>query len=514
MKIMKKSLLFLLMLIGSLGIFTSCNNDDEDAVVYPIDAEISGTYKGEFKITVSGLGPASGIPKNVAITKASDASIDLEINDFTFMNINLGPIQLNNCKLSKDGNTYKFTGKQTLKIEKFSLTADIDAQGTLVDGKIALNMDIAAKLGELDQAVTATYSGSRLKGNESKEAKILAFTIDSEVILKQPVIDETSGTIKFTVNKELTADQLMLAPVITISDKATVTPASGTEQNFSVTNGVKYTVLAEDGTMKIYTASIEKTDELQSFDFEDWTEQKSEDGASYSFYSPTGGVWDTSNTGVYLIKNMMTEAYPELADAPFAVEKSTDAHSGNGAAKISTIDSKGYEAMIPRITAGTLFFGYFNIDYAFGNPLECTRFGHITHSKPLKVTGYYKYVPGDVYYVCSAESIGIAVADESKKDACMVSAVLYEVSDETDGQYLDGTNIYDAEDRIVAIGQFSSDEKMDAYAPFTIELEYKSEMSADKKYRFALIASSSKDGNKFSGAPGSALYLDDIKVAN
>jgi hypothetical protein len=33
-----------------------------------------------------------------------------------------------------------------------------------------------------------------------------------------------------------------------------------------------------------------------------------------------------------------------------------------------------------------------------------------------------------------------------------------------------------------------------------------------KKYKLAVVCSSSKDGDKFSGAPGSVLYVDDLEV--
>ncbi|MDR1865442.1 MAG: DUF5018 domain-containing protein [Bacteroidales bacterium] len=50
--------------------------------------------------------------------------------------------------------------------------------------------------------------------------------------------------------------QTPLTPVITVSDKATVSPASGVEQqDFFTASGVRYTVTAEDGsTQKVYTA--------------------------------------------------------------------------------------------------------------------------------------------------------------------------------------------------------------------------------------------------------------------
>ena len=46
-----------------------------------------------------------------------------------------------------------------------------------------------------------------------------------------------------------------LSPVIRVSDKATISPASGVTQDFSNDKAVTYTVTAEDGkTSKTYTA--------------------------------------------------------------------------------------------------------------------------------------------------------------------------------------------------------------------------------------------------------------------
>ena len=46
-----------------------------------------------------------------------------------------------------------------------------------------------------------------------------------------------------------------LSPTIRVSDKAKISPASGTVQDFSDNREIKYTVTAEDGkTEKVYTA--------------------------------------------------------------------------------------------------------------------------------------------------------------------------------------------------------------------------------------------------------------------
>ena len=515
---MKKSLFYLFMLICSVSLFTACSDDDDEGngSGNQLTSQVIGGYKGTLNIYLAAgneeMHIGVDIPKNITIAEASKTSVNMELKDFSFMNMDLGTISLQNCELTKDGDNYKFAGKQKLTVQKYSLVADIDAEGIISGNVVTVNLDIAAKLSDLTQNVRVVYSGTKLTGSESSEAKITNFIFDSDVVTEQPVIDEEKGIITFTVRGNATVDQLKLIPEITVSNKAMVTPASGVEQNFG--QEVKYTVMAENGNTRVYKVIVKHI--INKFDFESWEEQKGEGDVSLGFYSPVGGYWDTSNTGVYLIKAMLGETYPELADTPFAVEKVTDAHLGTGAAKVSTIDSKGAYGMIPKITAGTLFLGYFNTEYAMTSALMCTRFGLVWNEKPLKVTGFYKYLPGDVYYRCDDPegAKDIVVEDKSMKDACMISAVLYEISDESEGQYLDGTNIYTSSDRVVALAQFSTDEKVDDYAPFTLTLDYVKEYNSAKKYRFAVIASSSANGDKFSGAPGSTLYLDDIEIIN
>ncbi len=68
-------------------------------------------------------------------------------------------------------------------------------------------------------------------------------------------ISQASNTI--SVELPLGSDISALSPNITISEKASVTPASGETLDF--TNDVLYTVTAEDGTIASYVASIKVT---------------------------------------------------------------------------------------------------------------------------------------------------------------------------------------------------------------------------------------------------------------
>lgn len=93
----------------------------------------------------------------------------------------------------------------------------------------------------------------------SKEAQITSFTFDTSIeansiVTSQPVIE--GNTITFTVSASATDTLLSaLVPTITVSEGATVSPASGSSVDFS--NGpVTFTVTAQDGTTNVtYTAT-------------------------------------------------------------------------------------------------------------------------------------------------------------------------------------------------------------------------------------------------------------------
>ena len=85
---------------------------------------------------------------------------------------------------------------------------------------------------------------------ESSEKKILEFKFASPAV--EAVITESAKTIVAVVPEG--TDITGLVPIITISDKATVTPASGSKVDF--TNPVDFTVTAEDGSSVVYKATV------------------------------------------------------------------------------------------------------------------------------------------------------------------------------------------------------------------------------------------------------------------
>lgn len=91
-----------------------------------------------------------------------------------------------------NGTSYTFTGSQELNLSDIG-KCNVDVAGTINNGKVEadLNIDVL----QLGQKVKVVYKGTKLTGSESSEAKITGFTIDSELVTEQPVIDEATGTI-------------------------------------------------------------------------------------------------------------------------------------------------------------------------------------------------------------------------------------------------------------------------------------------------------------------------------
>lgn len=506
---MKKNLfLCLFAALCTMGTFTACSSDDEPGVTTPAAADVTGNYKGNLDVMVDAANLPTVENQLVSVTKAGESTVSLSISDFSFMGIQIGDINLNDCQLSGSGDKYTFTG--TTKVNAAILTADVDAEGTFEGDKLTINMDIAASLGSVKQTVKVVYTGTKLTGSESSEAKILSFVFDQEVsaanavVLEQPVVDETAKTIKFAVSADATSTDLSkLMPTIEVSEKATVTPASGAAQDFSNGKTVTYTVTAENGTKVTYTASVYGN--VTSYDFENWSYDTSMYPEENQIYMANG--WASCNNAVVLIKYMgalggitYTGEYP--------IRPSDDAFTGEKAVLLESVDTQGgniFGQKVPKVTAASIFLGSFNAMAAISDPMATTSFGIMYDKQPLKVTGYYKYTPGTEFYNANGE------LQEGVTDKCAMSAVLYEVSSED--ETLNGSNIYTS-DKIVAKAVFRSDKSVDTYTPFELNLEYAKAYDSSKKYKFAIIFSASADGASYNAAVGSKLLIDNVSVVN
>ena len=524
---MKKKLLFYafaaLAGIGTMTVLPSCSSDDDpEVVVYPIDKDLAGTYKGTLKVNMGGVDLAT-LPQNVSIEKAGNTSVNLKISNFTFPGVGtLGDITLTNVELTQNGSTYTGTHEQQVTLKDPVGTVPTKTTLTVADGKADIALDITWN----GAAIKVNYTGTKLTGSESSEAKILEFTFDpadeANAIVTAAVLDEEKKTISITVVDSATTAQLdALKPTIKVSDKATVTPGSGVAQRFS--SSVKYTVVAEDGTVAEYTASVAAR--LISYDFEeDWVTFKGSMYADQTYTLPAGGPWGSTNDGVTSIKGMMSYSAKEWADAlPYAVAESSDAHSGKKAVVIKTLDTalpgaaSALQAAfgIPYNTAGSLFLGAFETDME--DKLASTKFGIAYEgTEPTVFSGWYKYTPGTTY----REGKNVIA---NKVDQCDIYAVVYEAEDENGKEVtlIGGSNKAENAKYVIMTSPYvvlraqlaDKTAKADwTYFEIPFEAQNGKTFTAGKKYKITFVCTSSADGANYNGGLNSTLVIDDFKI--
>ena len=360
---------------------------------YPIDEQLAGEYKGLLDISLGGSPIGSDIPKNITVAKMDGETVSLTLEDFSFMGIELGTIKVDSCKITDSEVSeyeYSLSGEQTLTLNV------IGEQHVTVDGGFADNtISLTISLDFNGTPVDVTFDGTKLTGNESSEALITSFTFDASnsanAAVHSTTIDQENHTISVITTQE-GGDLTALVPTIEISAEASISPASGESINLSNGQTATYTVTAEDGTENVYTVLVYGR-AAYFYDFETW-----EAGTMYDdILNPAG--WATCNDAVALIKNMgalggitYTGEYP--------VRPTDEGVEGKGAI-IESVYTTGGSILgqkIPAVTSGTIFLGNFNALAALTNPMATTEFGILFEDKPLTVTGWLKYTPGEDFY--------------------------------------------------------------------------------------------------------------------
>lgn len=501
---MKKSLLYLFMFVCSVSLFTSCSDDDPETIQ---NGEIDGVYLGELDVNAAGVIEINDIKQKVYITKTGENQIKMELRDFSFQSLNLGTIAVENIAVQKNGNSYTFAGNQNITLLVGECAVAV--KGAIEGDKLTMNIAVVAG-GTLN--VTVDFAGSKLAADQSSEAAIQSFKVkigDKDV---EGTID--GNKISFIIPDGL--EDLTFVPTITISEKATISPASGVAQDFS--SPVTYTVTSEDGIVTAtYTVSI--TGQIRDFSFDEWDIVKSNTVGSTEQYDVPKGLYGTSNPGIMTI-NEMFGAY---LSKPYSYTVSPVEGQSGKAAQLQTVytymfiqDTDFNEmlgGMVPYVTAGSLFTGSFETD--MDNTLNSTKFGIPFEGEPVSFTGYYKYTPGNTYYNNKNE----VVAD--KTDKCSIYAVLYEeLLDKNNkniplnGDYNDEDLYIGSSNRIVMKATLEDGTAKSDWTEFSVPfklLEGKS-YDATKKYYLAIVCSSSAEGDYFMGAPGSTLLIDSFVV--
>ena len=473
---------------------------DNPDITYPIDEQLAGEYKGLLDISLGGSPTGSDIPKNITVAKVDDETVSLTLEDFSFMGIELGTIKVDSCKIAGSDipeYDYSLSGEQTLTLNVIG-EQHVTVDGGFADNTISLTISIDFN----GTPVDVTFDGTKLTGNESSEALITSFTFDASYPANAAVfgttIDQDNRTVSVSMNPDTAGawDLTALVPTIEVSQGATVTPASGSAIDLSNGKSVTFTVVAENGTENTYTVSASGS--IYFYDFETWTSE----GAMYpeEITNPVG--WATCNDAVGLIKNLGSLGGIKY-EGEYPVRPTDNGLEGKGAIIESVYTTGGniFGQKIPAVTSGTIFLGTFNAMAAMQNPMATTEFGILFEDKPLAVTGWLKYTPGEEFYNENGEVI-------DQQDLGTVNAVLYEVTSED--ETLNGSNIYTSE-KICATGSFETAGAAE-FTQFTVNMEYVKDYDPAKTYKLAVIFAASKEGNQYRAASGSIMVVDNVSI--
>lgn len=319
----------------------------------------------------------------------------------------------------------------------------------------------------------------------------------------------TDSTVIFDVRR--TADLSALSPQFELTPGATISPASGSAHNFSNTP-VFYTVTSQDKAWSrvykvVFNRVIRTARDTLNYDFEHYSLESS--GQKYYVWQheeedgSLSNIWATANAGFSLSMSTATpEDYPTVPVA--------DGYEGS-AVRLTTCSTGPFGVLANRrLAAGNLYLGSFDLSSALTNTLHATHFGVVCDREPVRFTGYYKYTPGDKFQ----DKNGNGVAD--KTDSASVYAVFYKNKD-ADGNpvTLYGDNVKTSP-QIVAIADCGYMKPTTVWTKFDVTFDYLSDVDADqllnRGYNLAVVFSSSKEGDQYSGAIGSSLFIDKVKV--
>ncbi len=306
-----------------------------------------------------------------------------------------------------------------------------------------------------------------------------------------------------------------------ITDGATIEPANGSMQDF--TNGtVTYTVTSEDGKWnRIYNVTFQESPlPVQKFSFEN-VETRSEmtmlggTNEMHVFYevTPSSGepnyCWATGNPGSALTMN---GAKPE----EFPSYSATDGKVGRCVCLNTQSAGVMGEWMQKPIAAGSLFLGKFVIDYVLSDALKSTQFGVPNSKEPVRITGWYKYKPGEKF---TDKDMNVY---PDRTDEASIYAVYYRnTNDRGESFVLDGHDVEDLDKvldnpqvyKVARVASLPATDTWTQWEMFFDGRDAPDDIVAAQGCNLALVFSSSKRGAQFEGAIGSTLYVDEVEVS-
>ena len=236
---------------------------------------------------------------------------------------------------------------------------------------------------------------------------------------------------------------------------------------------------------------------------------KAESSKYYSFYDPESGEpslttkwWDSGNKGSTTVGSSYTITMPDTDDK---VE-----------GRSSLLMASTY--VIVKFAAGNIFTGEFG--KTIGTSGGTIRLGRPFTVRPQKLTFWVKYKAG----IITDKTFGGAPDGDPTKPGDRDRGTLWIALGDWDYHKYGGTTDSPIEvnttdrstffnpdgENVIAYGQFVADKEINEWMKVEIPLQYKS--TSRKPTHIIISAASSMLGDYFTGAAGSKMWIDDIRL--
>ena len=224
-------------------------------------------------------------------------------------------------------------------------------------------------------------------------------------------------------------------------------------------------------------------------------------GGTFDDWSQDGKVWNPWASGATPFWDTGNKGATTLGDSNSA--PTDDIWSGKSSGKAAMLESKFVGiGMAGKLAAGNLFVGKYVATDGTNGILD---FGQPYSAYPIRLKGYYKYLPKTIDNASNEYAYLKGVSD--------TCSIFIAVGD-WDSPIEIRTNpnnrkLFDKNDKhVIAYGEFVSGAPVAVYKELNIELEYRA--TNRKPTYIILVCSASKYGDFFTGASGSVLYVDEF----
>lgn len=487
---MNRKLLYLLLCLCPLLWLASC--EDNDSIQYIPASQVApytGVYRGKMATAIEDM-ETGKMWQQVKIDVVDDQVV-LTMESFRVGDVEFGDVVLGGVQVQENGGGLDFYTITNLQLAQSQVNVELKA--TLSGSDLEVNYTLRSVL---MPSVYASMTAAKTEHVLDDSVAIVEMKINDELVLMQPEVFEELHHIQFAISDTI-ADtaRIVLYPEFVLYNGCTSSLNSGDSLDFT-RRWAEMVVWAEDSIHRaIYRINCV---EVRSYParFDDWQiEPIQETDSLLTYLKPDG--WETNNAWIRCLKKegLYARTYP------YPVVPTISRKGGDYAARIMTIRThKAGHEEIPGLHGGELFWGNYMVDPE--KLTDSTGYGVTFDTHPVSVNGWYKYLPGKIYYE-NHEQV------EGKQDTCVMIGVLYEVKsmDET----ISPEQIPE-DPRIIALGYFETGKTERTYVPFEFKFTFLDLFNTNRKYKLAVIFRSSKYGYLHEGASGSELYVDEVNI--